>query len=78
MPKQLVKVGVSLKRALNATRVPHVTISKTRVIITENKINFLTSNPCTSWGDLDTHGFAILSCLRQYFPHTRSFATSAD
>jgi hypothetical protein len=25
------------------------------------------------WGDIDTHGFAILSQLRTYFPHTRSF-----
>jgi hypothetical protein len=24
------------------------------------------------WGDLDTHGFAILSRLRRHFPHTRS------
>lgn len=25
------------------------------------------------WGDLDTHGFAILSQFRQLFPHTQSF-----
>lgn len=25
------------------------------------------------WGDLDTHGFAILDKLRAWFPHTRSF-----
>ena len=25
------------------------------------------------WGDLDTHGFAILSRLRNYYPHTISF-----
>lgn len=25
------------------------------------------------WGDLDTHGFAILDRLREYFPHTISF-----
>ncbi|MGI9335816.1 MAG: Wadjet anti-phage system protein JetD domain-containing protein [Gammaproteobacteria bacterium] len=25
------------------------------------------------WGDLDTHGFAILSTLRERFPHTHSF-----
>jgi hypothetical protein len=24
------------------------------------------------WGDIDTHGFAILDRLRQYFPHARS------
>jgi hypothetical protein len=25
------------------------------------------------WGDIDTHGFAILDQLRHYFPQTRSF-----
>ncbi|WP_026611135.1 DUF3322 domain-containing protein [Methylocaldum szegediense] len=25
------------------------------------------------WGDIDTHGFAILDQLRTYFPHTESF-----
>ena len=25
------------------------------------------------WGDIDTHGFAILNQLRRFFPHTRSF-----
>jgi hypothetical protein len=25
------------------------------------------------WGDIDTHGFAILDQLRGYFPHARSF-----
>lgn len=25
------------------------------------------------WGDIDTHGFAILAKLRRIFPHTRSF-----
>ena len=25
------------------------------------------------WGDIDTHGFAILSQLRSYWPHTQSF-----
>jgi hypothetical protein len=76
-----------------------------RVIITENKINFLTlpqspkmlaifgggyaidlvralpwlaKQPLHYWGDLDTHGFAILSRLRQYFPHTRSFLMDRD
>ncbi|BFO23151.1 hypothetical protein SHKM778_95390 (plasmid) [Streptomyces sp. KM77-8] len=24
------------------------------------------------WGDIDTHGFAILSRVRGHFPHTRS------
>jgi hypothetical protein len=76
-----------------------------RVIVTENKINFLTlpqspnvlaifgggyainlvraipwlaNQPLHYWGDLDTHGFAILSRLRQYFPHTRSFLMDRD
>lgn len=25
------------------------------------------------WGDIDTHGFAMLNQIRHYFPHTRSF-----
>jgi hypothetical protein len=28
--------------------------------------------PVDYWGDLDTHGFAILDRLRQYLPHSRS------
>lgn len=75
------------------------------IIVTENKINFLTlpQHPNTLavfgsgyaidllraiswfrnqslhyWGDLDTHGFAILSRLRQHFPHTRSFLMDRD
>jgi len=30
------------------------------------------------WGDIDTHGFAILSRMRGYFPHTRSFLMDAE
>jgi hypothetical protein len=75
------------------------------VIVTENKINFLTlpkssnvlaifgggyaidllralpwiaNQPLHYWGDLDTHGFAILSRLRQFFPHTCSFLMDRD
>jgi hypothetical protein len=71
-----------------------------QVLITENKINFLTlprhadtlalfgggyaidllraipwlaDRALYYWGDLDTHGFAILSRLRKYLPNTRSF-----
>lgn len=70
-----------------------------RVLITENEINFLATPPlantllvfgagygfdamaqarwldrCTLhyWGDIDTHGFAILDQLRAHFPHARS------
>jgi hypothetical protein len=71
-----------------------------RVIVTENKVNFLTLPECADslaifgggyaidrlgsvpwlsdkplyyWGDIDTHGFAILSRLRGYCAHARSF-----
>jgi hypothetical protein len=71
-----------------------------QVLITENKINFLTlpqhadtlallgsgyaidllrripwlaDRHVYYWGDLDTHGFAILSRLRRHLPNTRSF-----
>jgi hypothetical protein len=30
------------------------------------------------WGDIDTHGFAILSRLRQHWEHTRSLLTDPD
>jgi hypothetical protein len=30
------------------------------------------------WGDIDTHGFAILSRLRGYWPHARSFLMDRD
>jgi hypothetical protein len=30
------------------------------------------------WGDIDTHGFAILDQLRNHFPHTRSFLMDRD
>jgi hypothetical protein len=30
------------------------------------------------WGDIDTHGFAILSQLRRYFPQTRSLLMDRD
>lgn len=70
-----------------------------RVIVTENKVNFLTLPACPGtlslfgggyglgllagvawlaaqplyyWGDLDTHGFAILSRLRGSWPQVRS------
>ena len=39
---------------------------------------WIANQPLHYWGDLDTHGFAILSRLRQYFPHTRSFLMDHD
>nr|WP_226396651.1 Wadjet anti-phage system protein JetD domain-containing protein [Haemophilus sp. Marseille-Q0026] len=30
------------------------------------------------WGNLDTHGFAILDRLRRHFPHTISFLMDED
>ncbi|MFF4386263.1 Wadjet anti-phage system protein JetD domain-containing protein [Streptomyces sp. NPDC001552] len=30
------------------------------------------------WGDIDTHGFAILSQVRRHFPHTRSFLMDSE
>lgn len=71
----------------------------TQLIITENKMNFLTLPPMAQtvavwgggyavsnlkgidwlqdktilyWGDIDAHGFEILSQLRSYYPDTRS------
>jgi hypothetical protein len=36
------------------------------------EIPWLGQLPCYYWGDLDTHGFAILNRLRHYLPHARS------
>ncbi len=36
------------------------------------EIPWLGSLPCYDWGDLDTHGVAILDRLRQYLPQARS------
>jgi hypothetical protein len=36
------------------------------------KLNWLTTLDLTYWGDLDTHGFAILNRLRSRFPSARS------
>jgi hypothetical protein len=36
-------------------------------------IRWLANQPLHYWGDLDTHGFAIISRLRLHFPHVRSF-----
>jgi len=35
-------------------------------------VNWIKSTPCYYWGDLDTHGFAILNALRGYLPHLKS------
>lgn len=36
------------------------------------KIPWLSLQPLYYWGDIDTHGFAILNRLRHYFPHSES------
>lgn len=40
--------------------------------------NFLKSCNIEYWGDIDTHGFAILSRLRSYFPKAKSFLMDED
>jgi hypothetical protein len=41
-------------------------------------IPWLRCRPCHYWGDLDTHGFAILNSLRQHLPDARSLLMDAD
>ncbi len=41
-------------------------------IQTLKEIDWLRTLPIDYWGDIDTHGFAILSQLRGYFPQTES------
>lgn len=37
------------------------------------EVSWLADKSIYYWGDIDTHGFAILSQLRGYWPHTQSF-----
>ena len=37
-----------------------------------NEISWLNDKAIYYWGDIDTHGFAMLDQMRQYFPHTDS------
>ena len=37
-----------------------------------NEISWLNDKTIYYWGDIDTHGFAMLDQVRQYFPHTES------
>ncbi len=41
-------------------------------------IPWLRNRPCHYWGDLDTHGFAILSRLRSHLPGVRSLLMDAE
>ena len=41
-------------------------------------IRWLRERPCHYWGDLDTHGFAILNRLRAHLPGVRSLLMDAD
>ncbi len=40
--------------------------------------NWLKAGELYYWGDIDTHGFAILDQLRGYFPHTQSLLMDRD
>jgi hypothetical protein len=37
-----------------------------------NEISWINDKSIYYWGDIDTHGFAMLDQVRQYFPHTES------
>lgn len=41
-------------------------------------VPWLATQPLHYWGDIDTHGFAILSRLRGYWPHAQSFLMDRD
>jgi hypothetical protein len=38
-----------------------------------SEARWMADKPVWYWGDLDTHGFAMIDMIRHYFPHTRSF-----
>jgi hypothetical protein len=69
---------------LNVTEFSKLDLPIDTVFITENKINglafpefekaqLLKNAKIYYWGDLDSHGFAILSRMRGYFEQTQSF-----
>ncbi len=43
-----------------------------------SQIDWLISKQIYYWGDIDTHGYAMLSQLRHYFPQTRSLLMDVD
>jgi hypothetical protein len=45
---------------------------------TLNEINWLHDKTIYYWGDIDTHGFAMLNQIRQYFPHTESLLMNKE
>lgn len=42
------------------------------------EVGWLKEKRIVYWGDIDTHGFAILSRIRGYFPHTESLLMDRD
>jgi hypothetical protein len=43
-----------------------------------NEISWLNDKTIYYWGDIDTHGFAMLDQIRQYFPHTESLLMNKE
>jgi len=43
-----------------------------------DEISWLNDKAIYYWGDIDTHGFAMLDQIRQYFPHTESLLMSKE
>ena len=42
------------------------------------EISWLNDKTVYYWGDIDTHGFAMLDQIRQYFPHTESLLMNKE
>jgi hypothetical protein len=42
------------------------------------EISWLNDKAIYYWGDIDTHGFAMLDQIRQYFPHTESLLMNKE
>jgi hypothetical protein len=43
-----------------------------------NEISWLNDKAIYYWGDIDSHGFAMLDQIRQYFPHTESLLMNKE
>ncbi len=43
-----------------------------------NQVEWLNDKKIYYWGDIDTHGFAMLDQIRQYFPNTESLLMNQE
>lgn len=74
LPIQLVLIVENLQTGLAFDNLPDAVVFMGQGYEVDpfGELPWLQKLPCLYWGDLDTHGFAILDRLRQHLPQTRS------